>query len=427
VDKVHVQIKNITDSLYWNGSSWAGTETWLNATGTTSWIYSMPSLTSDKSYTVKAKSIDEAGNESTPSSNSFVFDTTNPTVTPNNIPDSVKSLTSINGTAADTPPGQVNMVQVQIKNTTDSLYWNGSSWITAETWLNTTGTTSWSYPMPSLTDGKPYTVKAKSIDKAGNESPIASDSFIFDITNPTVTLSDIPDFVKSLPVIGGTSADIPPGQVDKIQVQIENTADSLYWNGTSWVVTETWLDASGTTSWGYLIPLLTTDKSYTVKAKATDKATNESSIASDNFVFDTTDPTVTLDNIPDFIGSLGSINGTASDTPPGQVDEVQVQIRNTTDSLYWDGSSWVTTESWLDAIGTTSWNYSMPSPTNGKSYEMKAKATDKAMNESPIVSDSFIFHSHTPLPFWVWVIIGVAGVLAIGISLIMLRYRLAKR
>ena len=69
----------------------------------------------------------------------------------------------------------------------------------------------------------------------------------------------------------------------------------------------------------------------------------------------------------------------------------------------------------------------MPSLSNGKSYAVKAKAADKAGNESPIASDSFTFHSHTPLPFWVWVVIGVAGVLAIGIVLIMLRHRLAKR
>ena len=39
--------------------------------------------------------------------------------------------------------------------------------------------------MPSLTDGKTYTVKAKSIDAAGNESAQASDSFTFDTTQAT--------------------------------------------------------------------------------------------------------------------------------------------------------------------------------------------------------------------------------------------------
>jgi hypothetical protein len=121
-------------------------------------------------------------------------------------------------------------------------------------------------------------VKAKAIDKATNESTIASGSFTFDTTDPTVTLNNIPDFVKSLPVISGTSADTPPGQVDKVQVQIKNATDNSYWDGSSWVAGETWLDAIGTTSWGYTMPLLTSGKSYIVKAKAIDKAGNESTL-----------------------------------------------------------------------------------------------------------------------------------------------------
>jgi len=38
--------------------------------------------------------------------------------------------------------------------------------------------------MPTLADGKAYTMKAKSIDKAGNESAVASDSFTLNTTSP---------------------------------------------------------------------------------------------------------------------------------------------------------------------------------------------------------------------------------------------------
>jgi hypothetical protein len=396
VDKVQVQIKNTTDSTYCDGTSWVATEAWLDAIGTTSWGYFMPLLTSDKSYTVKANSVDKAGNESTLASDSFIFDTTNPTVTLNNIPDFVKSLPVISGTSADTPPGQVDRVQVEIRNTTDSLYWNGTFWVATEIWLDAAGTTSWGYFMPPLTDGKSYEVKAKSIDKAGNESTLASDSFVFDTTNPMVMLNDISDFVKSLTLINGTSADTPPGQVDKVQIQIKNEADSTYWNGSSWVAGETWFDAAGTTSWSYSMPSLSDGKSYIVKAKAADKAGNESPIASGSFIFDATNPTVMLNNILDFVKSLISISGTSADTAPGQVDKIQVQIRNTTDNTYWNGSSWVATEIWLGATGTTSWSYSVPSLSNGKSYEVNAKSIDKAVSESPIASGSFIFDTTNP-------------------------------
>ena len=136
-----------------------------------------------------------------------------------------------------------------------------------------------------------------------------------------------------------------------------------------------------------------------MKANSVDKAGNESTPALDSFIFDATNPTVTLDSTLDFVKSLISISGTAVDTPPGQVDKVQLQIKNSTDSTYWNGSSWVAAESWLDATGTSFWSCSMPSLSNGKSYAVKAKAADKAGNESPIASDSFTFHSHTPPAF----------------------------
>ncbi len=396
VDKVQVVVKNTTDNTYWDGSSWAVTETWLDASGTASWTYSLPALSDGKAYTVKAKSIDKAGNESTVASDSFTFDTTNPTVTVSDIADFVSALAQISGSAADTSPGQVDKVQVVVKNSTNNIYWNGSSWVATETWLDASGTSSWTYSMPALTNGKAYTVKAKSIDKAGNESTVASDSFTFDTTNPTVTISDIADFVSALAQISGSAADTSPGQVDKVQVVVKNTTDNTYWDGSSWAVTETWLDASGTTSWTYSLPALSDGKAYTVKAKSIDKAGNESTVASDSFTFDTTNPTVTISDIADFVSTLAQISGSAADTSPGQVNKVRVVVKNSTDNTYWNGSSWVATETWLDASGTTSWTYSMPALTDGKSYLVKAKSIDKAGNESTVASDSFTFDTTNP-------------------------------
>jgi hypothetical protein len=288
-------------------------------------------------------------------------------------------------------------------------------------------TETFSFTTPPLSPGT-HVIEARAQNSVGNwETSYSTDIVEIDTTSPTVTLNTIPDSVKSLPSINGTAADTAPGQVDKVQVQIKNISDGVCWNGSSWVATETWLDAMGTASWSYSMPWLSDGKSYEVKARSIDKAGNESAPASDSFIFDTTSPAVMLNNIPEFIKSLTSISGTASDTTPGQVDRVQVQIRNTTDSLYWNGSSWVAEEAWLDATGTASWSYAMPLLTSGISYNLKVKSIDKAANESLIASDSFTLHSHTPLPFWVWVVIGVAGVLAMGIVLILLRYRLAKR
>ena len=138
-------------------------------------------------------------------------DTTNPVLTLNDIPDSVNSLPSIGGTAADTSPGQVSKVQIQINNTTDGTYWDGNSWAQGESGLDVNGTTSWSYSMPSLTNGKSYEVKAKAIDNAGNESPTASDSFTFDTVAPSVTLTSTvisPTKVSPIPMTATFSENV---------------------------------------------------------------------------------------------------------------------------------------------------------------------------------------------------------------------------
>jgi len=245
----------------------------------------------DGSHTVKVRATDAAGNVSTLASDTFTVDTALPLVTINDIPDSVNQLDSISGTALDTSPGQLDKVQVAINNTNDDAYWDSTSWVATEIWLDATGTISWSYSMPALTDGNAYTVKAKSIDKAGNGSAVASDSFTFDITPPSVSIDDIPDLVKELDSISGTASDTSPGQLDKVQVAINNTNDGTYWDSTNWIATEIWLDATGTDSWSYTMPSLTDGKAYTVKAKSIDAAGNESAQASDSFTFDTTQAT----------------------------------------------------------------------------------------------------------------------------------------
>ena len=129
-----------------------------------------------------------------------------------------------------------------------------------------------------------------------------------DATNPTVTISNIPDFVHLLTEISGTSADTPPGELDKVQVQIKNTTDNNYWNGSAWQVGATWLDASGTISWTYTMPILE-DASYAIQAKSIDGAGNISAQASESFVCDGTTPTTPVniakttpdsDNTPTF-------------------------------------------------------------------------------------------------------------------------------
>lgn len=130
--------------------------------------------------------------------------------------------------------------------------------------------------------------------------------------------------------------------------------------------------------------------------------------------FDTTAPTVSITGIAEFVKELTSITGTALDNVA--LDKVQVVINNTTDNTYWDGNSWVFTETWLDATGTASWSFSMPTLTDGKAYEIKAKAIDKAGNESAVATDSFTYKTAPArgMNWWIWPIIGVIAAGTIG-------------
>jgi hypothetical protein len=117
---------------------------------------------------------------------------TNPTVTMVDIPSFVDALLQITGTPADTAPGGVDKVQVMIGDTTAGKYWDGDSWEDTPSWLDATGTDTWSYDTSAVafTDGHDYTVRAKAIDEAGYESAGASDSFTFEATAPGAGLSD---------------------------------------------------------------------------------------------------------------------------------------------------------------------------------------------------------------------------------------------
>ncbi len=75
-------------------------------------------------------------------------------------------------------------VENQLRRAKDGYYWHGSSWDSAPVWLIATGIETWSYPMPSLSDGV-YTVQGRAVGNGINAEP-ARASFTLD-TNPPST------------------------------------------------------------------------------------------------------------------------------------------------------------------------------------------------------------------------------------------------
>jgi thermitase len=112
---------------------------------------------------------------------------------------------------------------------------------------------------------------------------------------------------------------------------------------------------------------------------------------------DSAAPSVWLDDIADSVASLASVSGTAS-AGSNPLDRVEVRVNNTTDSTYWDGTSWVSAETWLDAVGTTSWTFTMPALTEEKAYTVSARSVDSAAVHSTVASDSFTVASANNAP-----------------------------
>jgi hypothetical protein len=98
-------------------------------------------------------------------------------------------LTAISGTASDGNGSGVLDVKISIKRTSDGLFWDGFAWIISETWLSTSGTTSWSKStnLPPWINGNSYTIRSMATDNATNvEIPGSGNTFTFVTENYTI-------------------------------------------------------------------------------------------------------------------------------------------------------------------------------------------------------------------------------------------------
>lgn len=237
------------------------------------------------------------------------------------------------------------------------------------------------------------------------------------------TVDDINAELKSAPNITGGATDTSAGTIEAVNVTIQRDSDDKYWDGDSWETTEEWLSAdaddgtfnSNDEDWKVASadkPSTSDygdDKTYEVEitAKALDDDSNWSDEATETFVWDTKDPTTSIDAIDDTIDELDEITGTAADTAP-TVDKVKVKIRDTDASQYWDGNSWEGSTTWVDATndGTnfSAWKYtSVPDWEDAVEYEIEAKAVDKAGNEDATpAEESFTFEVEFKLLSILW-------------------------
>ncbi len=180
VAKVQVSVRQDASGLYWDcaGNFNAPTEQWCDATGTTAWSYGV-TPTADGSYTLRAKSIDGANNESTPAEILFSQQADNvPPTVAITFPASGATYRSavfnrgcststgdVCGTASDNATG-VSLVQVSLQNASNA-WWNGSTFVTgSQIWVDAAGTTNWTYAFSPAAGT--YRLQARATDGNGN-------------------------------------------------------------------------------------------------------------------------------------------------------------------------------------------------------------------------------------------------------------------
>src|SRR5439155_1717495 len=450
-DSMTFTLKRSTDNNYWTGSAWqaaafnlATTHSATTGNATASWTSTatMPTWSSqaDATYTVQAKATDSVGNTGTSTAVTFTLDSTAPTTASVTTPANGSAFrtatvpASFSGSAADNSGGaglNANSTTFTLQRSSDNNYWTGSAWqvaafnlatthsattgSTAATWTNSATLPTWS----SQTDGT-YTVTAKATDKAGNTFTGSAVTFTLDKTAPTMATVTTPATGSSFSAatvpatFSGSAADNGGGvglNANSTTFILQRSTDNNYWTGSAWQATAfnlatthsatsgntaaTWTSSATMPTWAS-----ESDGTYTVQAKATDKAGN---------TFTGTAASFTLENVPPTTASVttpadgsayraatvpATFSGSAADNSGGvglNANSTTFTLQRSSDSNYWTGSAWqvaafnlATTHAATTSNTAVTWTSSATLPTwssqTDGTYTITAKATDSVGN-----------------------------------------------
>ncbi len=308
---------------------------------------------------------------------------------------------AINVTATDAVLG-VDAVDYNVRRF-DGRYWNGTAWQSAVYWLpaSRVGTTSqwtasWMPEAEFIESGQGITVTARATDLAGAQgtASVKSTAMVWDVTPPAVTIS-------TDPLTGNTAAGVAPVTVSmnvtdnlvgvKHAYAMVQRTDGLYWSGASWITSPTWLPAvkqGTTTKWESSftpdVAFLERKQEVTITALARDMYLNERRVTSTWRSGIAVIPYVRVQSpqAGSFLTTTGTkyATGIATDSL-SKVAWVHVRIRRT-DGRYWNGSSWVTTQTWRRATLGSAGSWSLPWTVDsamvrsGMGVVVTAKATD---------------------------------------------------
>jgi hypothetical protein len=352
-----------------------------NITATVSgntWSATVTSPLSNGTFSVSATATDPAGNKSDTVTNAsaIVIDANSPTVTFSAAPGQITNASPFTITITFSEPvtgfeasdiSVINGVKGAFQTVTPGTVFT----------IVITPTTQ-----GAVTINVPEDVAT---DPAGNGNEQSSITVTFETTPPTGTVA-----ATGKTTITGTSADPSPASgVQKVEVSVKNAAGMFLTSaGTFTSATEVFLPAAAATAnfatWSLAIA---TEGTFTVRAKITDRASNET-IITQTVIIDNTPPLVGIDNTPTV---AHAVTGTSSDANAGTTVQVSVRDPNTQKFLNAAGTAFDSdTEVFLNATptsGTTFDTWSLAIFMDG-TYLVVAKATDVAGNVTTAPQES---------------------------------------
>ncbi|PKM99444.1 MAG: hypothetical protein CVU78_06315, partial [Elusimicrobia bacterium HGW-Elusimicrobia-2] len=441
--KIEINIKNIDDVKWWDGSDWnAGSVNWIEVFGDP-WTYAgVPQVSWEdpKEFKIESRSYDNLfGTQTAVGSVQFYVDKTEPgsNITTPGWDDRKNALDNIIGACWDTGSG-VDIVKIKISS--GAYTWTGSSWSVNIHWIEAAGTggsppTGWNYGAfadgVNWSDGVEYNIDSKAWDlssPAKEQSTAFNTKFTYDVTPPTTTVSNPADGSgrNALNEISGKAGDKNGvSAISDVYICIRK-AGPTYWDrdgGTGWGGAIIWNECSGTDNWtlNSSTVTLTDGLEYKLYVKATDAAGNQTNIVdgditsgvnyNSRFYYDTQDPNAKI-TYPEDAGkynNVAALYGTAADnntTAPGrEIDYLKINVYDTTESKTWDGGPAAGGDGWdageyddaahwrtvsytaYQAAGSSgTWGYpygigdSTPTWTDPRAYRVRIRVYDKAGN-----------------------------------------------
>ncbi|OVE76474.1 hypothetical protein BVX98_05985, partial [bacterium F11] len=389
LSSVELEILNATDGFYWGGSAFdQASSSWVVVSPLqVDWSYSAPAWLLNKTYQLRARASDIAGNVSTTSVVTFKYDSTAPVVSvvlnPYQLYQTTGTLDVLSGTAHDglvSPRSGLQKIEIALFDADDAdadKWWDGTAFdetnrfwrVTSSTISGATSSAPWSYPfgsdqIPAWQEGHQYELHVQAMDESQNMSSVVVSTFVFDMEIPTGTITapfDGPDvdYERYLPTISGISSDSTngprPGSINMVQIRVWHVGGTVWWDlteggGPDWdsdsslTPATAWFNTTSTNSWtnwfyDTAVPNWVSGIAYAVSMRVIDDAGNQSGVSYSTFTFDTNLPesVVTSPTDDDVINSLGAlgIEGTADDSG-SPVTKVRIAVRKLDDGLWWN-------------------------------------------------------------------------------------------